>query len=108
MARFDRTNNSDLQITIPSTSRNPHNDPITNNNASVIGQIEPDEEQDNNTVHTSIGNPILTIKITEKPLNYYLYKIIVTEANDNPRIEIREIFERRVACTCWYIYVTKD
>lgn len=89
----------DLEPT-PSTSKQ-------NDDMSLIAQIDPDEENDE-TVHTSVENPILTINITEKPLNYFLSQVSILKVSHNPRIEIKKVFQNPTPRTRFYIYITDE
>ncbi|KAG5878437.1 hypothetical protein JTB14_027488 [Gonioctena quinquepunctata] len=72
----------------PSTSRNSEKDrPTTNqnqDNESIAGQIDPNDNDDNETVRTSSEDPILNIHITDKPINNFLYQIMIIKVDRNP------------------------
>lgn len=85
----------------PSTSGEP-------DDQSIVAQIDPDEDNDNDTIHTSAEDPILTIKITEKPLNYFLCQIVVIKVDQNTRVEIKKLFTNPVNRTRWYLYVKDE
>lgn len=111
MQAFNANPTLDGDLAQPSTSREPDNISVNTNaqtpdNQSIIGQVDPDENNDNQTVHTSLEDPILTINITEKPVNYFLCQIIIVKVDKYPRIEIKKIFQQPVIRTRWYIYAT--
>lgn len=100
MERFNE-NPSLYEDPQPSTSRQADNE-------SIVGQVDPEERSDLDTVHTSAEDPILTINISEKPLNYFLCQVILTEVDVNPRIEIKKIFGPPINRTRWRIYFLKE
>ena len=45
-------------------------------------QLRPPREEDNETIHSALEDPILNIPITENCLNYYLNQIIFSQKNN--------------------------
>jgi hypothetical protein len=59
-------------------------------------QIKPPDYDDNETIHTSIENPVLEIPITNKPVNYFKSQIIIHCNKDalKPNIKITKAFDK--------------
>ena len=61
-------------------------------------QIKPPDRDlsENETVHTSVQNPITEIPITDKPLNFYKNQVIVHCSRDLiiAKVRVQKIFEK--------------
>lgn len=107
MRKYNKNPTLDESEPGPSTKPSDETE-IASDNQSIIGQVDSEDDDDGETVHTSAEDPILSVNITEKPINYFLCQIVVTKVDANPRMEIKKVFKTPVNRTRWYLYVTDE